>query len=155
MLSPGPSSRLRSGSLFSVLLTTQRSPHNLSGIETSHGKLHSPLHGRRLPLAYDRSVRRVDKDGHLFVDKCTLSSAIVSQYYGWEIPDGESLGFTRDRLYRLYRDADALRTAAPSLNGKPILMDHTAITAQTHPIRRLWVRSGPMCVLRILIWPVP
>ncbi|WP_081472663.1 DUF2213 domain-containing protein [Komagataeibacter europaeus] len=99
--------------------------------------LHSPLHGRRLPLAYDRSVRRVDKDGHLFVDKCTLSSAIVSQYYGWEIPDGESLGFTRDRLYRLYRDADALRTAAPSLNGKPILMDHTAITAQTHPHQKV------------------
>ncbi|MDN7355175.1 DUF2213 domain-containing protein [Acetobacter senegalensis] len=99
--------------------------------------LHSRLHSRQFPLAYDRSVRRVDKDGHLFVDKCTLSSAIISEYYGWEIPDGGNLGFTRDRLYRLYRDENALKAAASSLNGKPILMDHTAITAENHPHQKV------------------
>jgi len=93
----------------------------------------APLNGRRLPLAYDRSVRRVDKDGHLFVDTCTLSAAVVSEYYGWEIPDGDARGFERDRKYRLYRDANSLKAAAPTLNGKPILMDHRSITADSHP----------------------
>jgi len=90
-------------------------------------------HGRRLPLAYDRSVRRTDQDGHLHVERCILSAAVVSDYLGREIPDSAALGFSPDRTYRLYRDADALREAAPSLRGKPILIEHQPISAADHP----------------------
>ncbi|GBQ91481.1 phage-like protein [Acetobacter nitrogenifigens DSM 23921 = NBRC 105050] len=93
----------------------------------------SSLGGRRVSLAYDRSVRRVDKDGHLFVETCTLSSAVISEYWGWEIPDAGRLGFEPDRMYRLYRDADALRASADTLNGKPIMMEHITSTADAHP----------------------
>ncbi|QEO17845.1 DUF2213 domain-containing protein [Acetobacter vaccinii] len=84
-------------------------------------------------LALDRSVRRVDADGHLFVERCVLSAAVVSPYYGREIPGAEALGLNPDQIYQLYRDADALRDAAETINGKPILDIHQPINAEDHP----------------------
>lgn len=84
-------------------------------------------------LALDRSVRRVDADGHLFVERCILSAAVVSPYYGREIPGAEALGLEPDKIYQLYRDADALRAAAETINGKPILDIHQPINAEDHP----------------------
>jgi len=90
---------------------------------------------RNAILAFDRgpSVRRFDKDGHLFVDSCVLSAANVCEYYGREIPNGEKLGYEPNRLYSLYRDPESLKRAASTLNGKPILIDHQAISADNHP----------------------
>lgn len=84
-------------------------------------------------LALDRSVRRIDADGHLFVERCVLSAAVVSPYYGREIPGAEALGLEPDKIYQLYRDADALRDAAETINGKPILDIHQPINADGHP----------------------
>ena len=84
-------------------------------------------------LALDRSVRRIDADGHLFVERCILSAAVVSPYYGREIPGAEALGLEPDKIYQLYRDADALQAAAGTINGKPILDIHQPINAEEHP----------------------
>lgn len=84
-------------------------------------------------LALDRSVRRIDADGHMFVERCVLSAAVVSPYYGREIPGADALGLDPDRVYQLYRDADALREAAETINGKPILDIHQPVNAADHP----------------------
>lgn len=84
-------------------------------------------------MAFDRSVRRVDDDGHLHVERCILSAAVVSPYYGSELKDAERLGLKPDVLYQVYRDADALRDAAASMNGKPLIEIHQPISADAHP----------------------
>ena len=86
------------------------------------------------PLALDRgSVRRVDADGHLHIAHCIFSAATVSPYYGREIPGAAALGLKDDALYSVFRPPDALMRAAPSLRGKPVLMQHTPVSAQDHP----------------------
>ncbi|WP_025824777.1 DUF2213 domain-containing protein [Asaia astilbis] len=84
-------------------------------------------------LALDASVRRVDDDGHLHIERCILSAAVVSPYYGAEIKDAERLGLKPDQVYQVYRDADALRDAAASMNGKPIIEIHQPVSADDHP----------------------
>lgn len=109
-------------------------------------------------LALDRSVRRIDADGHLFVERCILSAAVVSPYYGREIPGAEALGLNPDQIYQLYRDADALRAAAETMNGKPILDIHQPINAEDHP-REITVGSvsnarfeAPNLVGELSVW---
>lgn len=109
-------------------------------------------------LALDRSVRRIDADGHLFVERCILSAAVVSPYYGREIPGAEVLGLNPDQIYQLYRDADALRAAAETMNGKPILDIHQPINAEDHP-REITVGSvsnarfeAPNLVGELSVW---
>lgn len=84
-------------------------------------------------MALDRSVRRIDADGHLHVERCVLSAAVVSPYYGREINGAERLGLDPDTIYWMYRDADALREAASSINGKPIIEIHQPVSAGDHP----------------------
>lgn len=84
-------------------------------------------------MALDQSVRRIDEDGHLHVERCIISAAVVSPYYGREIPGSEALKLKPDEIYWLYRDADALREAASSMNGKPIIEVHKPINAKDHP----------------------
>lgn len=84
-------------------------------------------------MALDRSVRRIDADGHLHVERCVLSAAVVSPYYGREINGAERLGLDADTIYWMYRDADALQKAASSINGKPIIEIHQPVSAGDHP----------------------
>lgn len=84
-------------------------------------------------LALDRSVRRTDGDGHLHIARCILSAATVCPYYGHEIPGAADLGLKPDTLYQVYRDPQALARAAPSMTGKPILMQHQPVSATEHP----------------------
>lgn len=94
----------------------------------------SPQSPDTQPLALDRaSVRRVDADGHLHIAHCILSAATVSPYYGREIPGAAALGLKDDAIYSVFRPPDALMQAAPSLRGKPVLMQHTPVSAQDHP----------------------
>lgn len=109
-------------------------------------------------IALDRSVRRIDADGHLFVERCILSAAVVSPYYGREIPGAEALGLNPDQIYQLYRDADALRAAADTMNGKPILDIHQPVNAEDHP-REITVGSvsnarfeAPNLVGELSVW---
>lgn len=85
-------------------------------------------------LALDRaSVRRIDHDGHLFVETAAISAACVSPYRAEEIPDWQSLGLQAGTVYQLLRDPDALEAAAPSFAGKPILMQHKPVNSDDHP----------------------
>jgi len=85
-------------------------------------------------IAFDRaSVRRIDQDGHLFVETTPISKANVCPYYGREIPDHDKLGLDPDRIYQLYRDPDELKKAAGSFAGKPLLNLHTPVGADDHP----------------------
>lgn len=85
-------------------------------------------------LVFDRAtVRRKDGDGHLFVEITPISKANVCEYIGSEIPDADKLGLDPAKLYRLFRDPAALKEAAPSFAGKPILLQHVPISADDHP----------------------
>ncbi|WP_238527041.1 DUF2213 domain-containing protein [Acetobacter tropicalis] len=84
-------------------------------------------------FALDRSVRRIDADGHLHIAACILSAATVCPYYGHEIPNAAALGLDPNALYQVYRDPTALQAAATSMAGKPLLMRHQPVSAQAHP----------------------
>ena len=80
-----------------------------------------------IPIAADR--RAYDPDGRLSVTGCTITAAQVNPYLGHEIPEFEALGLDPDRIYYLYRDAAALKTAVPLFDGIPLLIEHAPVTA--------------------------
>lgn len=86
-------------------------------------------------IAFDRaSLRSYDESGHLRVERTPISRANVCGYLGSEIPDEDgSLRLDPQKEYRLYRDAAALKDAASSFAGKPILLKHEPISADDHP----------------------
>lgn len=84
-------------------------------------------------IAMDRSVRRIDADGHLFVEETPISKANICPYYGREIPNAAALGLDPDRIYQMYRDPDELAMAARSFAGKPVLILHKPVSADEHP----------------------
>ena len=86
----------------------------------------------RLALDF-ASARTVDQDGHMRVALSNVSKANVCPYRGSEIPDGQQLGLRPGQIYNLLRDPAELAKAAPSLAGKPILMDHQPVSAADHP----------------------
>lgn len=84
-------------------------------------------------MALDRSVRRKDADGHLFVEMSNISKANVCPYFGKEIPNSKALGLANEQIYMLYRDPAELKAAAQSLAGKPLLFHHKPVTSEEHP----------------------
>lgn len=79
-------------------------------------------------FAFDKaSVRRYDVDGMLHVELTPISKANVCVYYGKEIPNWQELGLEPDKAYRLLRDPEELRKAAPTFNNKPVLDTHIAV----------------------------
>lgn len=94
-----------------------------------------PEHGEAMDsIAMDRnSIRRVDQDGHLFVEMTPISKANICPYYGKEIPNAAQMGLDPERVYKLYRDPKELAKAAGSFAGKPILLIHTPVSADEHP----------------------
>ena len=85
-------------------------------------------------IAMDRdSVRRIDGDGHMFVETTPISKANVNPYYGREIPGWNKLGLDPDKIYQMYRDPDELAHGASSFAGKPLMLVHKPISADEHP----------------------
>src|SRR5579872_3086577 len=84
-------------------------------------------------LACDKSMRRIDVDGHMHVEMTNISKANVCPYYGREIPNGKELGLDPAQIYLLYRDPAELKAAAPTLAGKPLLFHHKPVTSEDHP----------------------
>jgi hypothetical protein len=80
-------------------------------------------------LAFDRSERFKDEDGHLHVRVSNLSKATVNGYYGREIPDADKLGLKPDTIYQLLRDPEELEKAADTFNNLRILSKHMAVSA--------------------------
>jgi uncharacterized protein len=86
-----------------------------------------------LALAFDRaSVRSYDADGRLHVAIANVSKACVSRYHAEEIPRWRELGLIEGRVYKLLRDPNELRKAAPTFNNLPILSRHVAVNAVDH-----------------------
>ena len=88
---------------------------------------------KNLILALDKSVRRKDVDGRLYIESSPISKACVSPYLGHEIPDNDILGLQPDRIYYLLRDPIELAKAADSFRGLPILIQHKPTSADDHP----------------------
>ena len=90
----------------------------------------------RYGMAFDRSpnsVRKVDKDGHMLVESSIITGAAVNDYLGDEIPGWKGLGLEPKKIYALYRTEEDLAKGAQTLHGKPLLLIHKGVTADTHP----------------------
>jgi len=83
-------------------------------------------------IAFDRnaSARSKDHVGRMHVAGCRISKANVCPYYGREIPGFKHLGLDPNKIYKLYRDPEELKKAAPSFRNLQLLMLHTKVTAQ-------------------------
>lgn len=81
-------------------------------------------------MIFDRSVRHYDQDKRLHVDKTVISIANVCEYYGAEIPNNVELKLEPTTKYRLYRDPAELEAAAPTYHNVPLLIRHTAVSAE-------------------------
>jgi uncharacterized protein len=62
-----------------------------------------------------------DQDGRLRIPRVPLTAATIDTYWGREL---HRPGFDPDREYRLLRHPDALRKAARSFQGIPLLSRH-------------------------------
>jgi hypothetical protein len=84
-------------------------------------------------MAFDRaSVRKLDADGRLHVAITPISAAMISPYFGKEIPDFEKLGLSPDVMYPLLRDPDELAAAVSTFNNIPLLLRHEPVSATEH-----------------------
>lgn len=94
-------------------------------------------------FAFDRaSVRHYDADGMLHVELTPISKANVCVYYGKEIPGWEALGLDPDKAYRLLRDPEELRKAAPTFNNKAVLDTHIPVTVLDPPKEHIIGSTG-------------
>lgn len=81
-------------------------------------------------LAFDfKSSRSTDKDGRLHVESSHISKAGVNPYYGYEIPGWANLGLEKTKVYKLLRDPEELKKAAPTFARVPVLNTHTHVTS--------------------------
>jgi len=83
-----------------------------------------------MQLAYDRSLRRYDKEGRLHVELTPISKANICPYFGREIPNGYALGLEAERIYQMFRAPDELRNAAPTSNNIQLLEKHIGVSAR-------------------------
>jgi len=123
--------------MAALTFTLDCDPSDMHGHENiaSHADAHDCNEMAEDTIALDRapSARSVDSDGHWLVKGNLLSRSEVSPYRAEEIPGWENLGLEKGRVYKLYRHPDALRKAARSFEGKPLLMKHQPISADDHP----------------------
>ena len=85
-----------------------------------------------LVLAVDEANRMFDLDGRMHVRQTNLSKSNICDYLGNEIPDYQKLGLDPNKIYKLLRDPDELRKAAPTFNGIQLLMRHVPVSAEDH-----------------------
>ena len=84
-------------------------------------------------LAFDGTLRTMDKDGRMHIAKSHISKATVNHYYGSEIPNSQALGLIPTQIYYLFRDPKELARAASTFARLPILMGHKVTSAKDHP----------------------
>jgi uncharacterized protein len=95
-----------------------------------------------IQLALDESVRSYDQDGHLHVRVSHLTKACVNGYHGNEIPNYQQLGLDPYRIYNLLRHPAELQVAVGSFNNKPVLDQHTPVTAADDKRERIIGSTG-------------
>ncbi len=113
----------------------------------------------RTNISFDYSSARItDVDGRLHVADCKISAARVNEYLGSEIPGDDALGLDPGKLYRMYRDAGALRAAATSFENLPLMDNHVAVSANDPQKSRIvgtvsnvrW--KAPYLVADLAVW---
>lgn len=77
--------------------------------------------------AFDSTARTIDIDGRMHISRSHISKATVNPYIGREIPGWEALGLNPDKIYKMLRDPEELRKAAPTFARLPILSKHIPI----------------------------
>lgn len=72
------------------------------------------------------SVRSVDDNGFLHVEKSPLTRVQVAPYYGQEIAGWRELGLDPEKIYHAYRPPEELSSpeTIQSINGIPIHLEH-------------------------------
>lgn len=86
-------------------------------------------------FAFDKSARVYDADGRLRVQFSNISKAMVSPYWGKEIPGWEALGLDGNKIYNLLRAPEELEKAAATFSNVPLLIIHKGTTADNHDKR--------------------
>ena len=78
-------------------------------------------------IAFDSvSVRSIDKNGFLHVERTPLTKVQVAPYLGKEISNYQSLNLDPEKIYYAYRPAEELEDpeTIKSINGIPIHLQH-------------------------------
>jgi hypothetical protein len=112
-------------------------------------------------LALDReSVRTKDVDGRLHVADVPLCRESVDPYKGSEVPGYRKLGLDPEKIYHLWRPAEELEKALPTISGIPVLRKHVATSAEDHKSKDTIGAVGtsarweaPFIVGELVIWP--
>jgi len=76
-------------------------------------------------LAFDKAtVRSVDDNGYLHVEKSHISKAQVAPYYGREIPGWQERGLEPDKIYHGWRSPEELEKSVSTWEGLPLQVEH-------------------------------
>uniref|UniRef100_UPI001B303E45 DUF2213 domain-containing protein n=1 Tax=Pantoea ananas TaxID=553 RepID=UPI001B303E45 len=100
--------------------------------------------GATLPLVMD-SAREFSQYGRMRVRDNRITTAMVNEYFGYELkdlPNYASLGLEPERKYRLLRCPNELAKAVESFKGVPLLEGHVADSAENP---RKQERCGVVC----------
>lgn len=94
-------------------------------------------------FVFDRTMRRIDLDGHMHVETTPISKANVCPYLGVEIPGGADMGLDPSKVYMLYRDRAELESSAETYENKPLMMKHVGVSAdEPHKFLRVGTVSN-------------
>jgi hypothetical protein len=120
-----------------------------------------PEHAGDAALALDReSIKSKDVDGRLHVADVPLCRESVDPYKAEEVPGWKKLGLTAGKIYHLWRPAEELEKAIPTISGVPVLRKHVATNAEDHKAKDTIGAVGtnarwdaPFIVGELVIWP--
>jgi len=144
----------KDGSVFELTAFDPNSLKKKSTTKTSGG-------AEDTAFALDReSVRTKDVDGRLHVADVPLCRESVDPYKGSEIPGCKRLGLDPEKIYHLWRPAEELEKAVPTIRGIPVLRKHVATSAADHKSSDVIGAIGtnarweaPFIIGELVIWP--
>ena len=76
------------------------------------------------------TVRHIDNNGHLIVDRTCITKAAINPYLGKEIPNWQALGLDQNKVYMLLRCPTELQRALPTFQGLQLLERHTPVSSE-------------------------
>ena len=76
------------------------------------------------------TVRHIDNNGHLIVDRTCITKAAINPYRGQEIPNWQALGLEAEKVYMLLRCPTELQRALPTFQGLQLLERHTPVSSE-------------------------
>lgn len=76
------------------------------------------------------TVRHIDNNGHLIVDRTCITKAAINPYLGKEIPNWQDLGLDPNKVYMLLRCPTELQRALPTFQGLQLLERHTPVSSE-------------------------